>query len=74
MREVNPTKPAPLLLISIMTLAVFSGVCIAITFNSNSVRGIAVYSGNPKIIKIPSVSATDVPLFSADPISDPKPN
>jgi len=72
--EVNQTKLAPLLLISIVAFAVFSGVSIALTSNINAIKEATLFKAHPQIIRMPSVSAVGVPVFSADPISDPKPN
>ena len=73
-REVNPTKLAPLLLISIAAFAVFSGICIAMTFNNNAFGEKAFISPSLKPTRIPDVSAMGPSVQSADPISDGKPN
>jgi len=72
--EVNPTKLASLLLISIMAFAVFSGVCIAITFNTDTIGETPLLNPSLEPTRIPNVSAMEAPVFSADPISDGKPN
>lgn len=71
-REVNPTKLAPLLLISVTALAVLSGICIAIT--SNTIGETPSLNHSLKPTRIPDVSVIGPQVHSADPISDGKPN
>lgn len=73
-REVNPTKLATLLLISVTAFAVLSGICIAMTFNTNTFWETAFISPSLKPTRIPDVSAMGPSVQSADPISDGKPN
>jgi hypothetical protein len=73
MREVNPTKLAPLMLISITVLAVLSGMCFAMTFSTSRIEGPQVFNRDLGIVKLHDVSGLLAPC-SADPISDGKPN
>lgn len=72
--EVNRTRLASVLVISIMAFAVFSGVGIALTSNTNTLSRVTFFNHELKPIRIPNVSATEVTPHSADPISDGKPN
>lgn len=72
--EVNPTKLAPLLLISITVLAAFSGMCIAITSNANAMGETTLLNPSLKPAKIPGISVIGPQVHSADPIGDGKPN
>lgn len=73
MREVNLTKLAPLLLVSITTLAVLSGICFTMTFSTRTIEGPQAFNRDLGAMRLQDVSAILAPR-SADPISDGKPN
>lgn len=68
----NATKLAPFVLMCVLTLAVGSGVGLALSF-SETLRMERAFIKNGTETNALAVAWTIVPL-SADPIGDPKPN
>ncbi len=74
MSEVNRTKLAPLLLVSITALAVLSGICFTMTFSTRTIEGPQSFNRDLSAMRLQDASAILVHPCSADPISDGKPN